>query len=49
MPLYTVITLAGALSDKAKAKLPGELTTLQSEYAGVPKNRVHVVFQALPG
>jgi phenylpyruvate tautomerase PptA (4-oxalocrotonate tautomerase family) len=45
MPLYTVITQAGALSGKAKAKLAGELTTLHSEYAGVPKNWVHIVFQ----
>jgi phenylpyruvate tautomerase PptA (4-oxalocrotonate tautomerase family) len=44
MPLYTVTTEAGALSDDAKAKLASELTTLHSEYAGVPKNWVHVVF-----
>jgi phenylpyruvate tautomerase PptA (4-oxalocrotonate tautomerase family) len=45
MPLYTVMTQAGALSGEAKAKLAGELTTLHSEYAGVPKNWVHIVFQ----
>jgi phenylpyruvate tautomerase PptA (4-oxalocrotonate tautomerase family) len=45
MPLYTVMTRAGALSGEAKAKLAGELTTLHSEYAGVPKNWVHIVFQ----
>jgi phenylpyruvate tautomerase PptA (4-oxalocrotonate tautomerase family) len=45
MPLYTITTQAGALSGKAKAKLAGELTTFHSEYAGVPKNWVHVVFQ----
>jgi phenylpyruvate tautomerase PptA (4-oxalocrotonate tautomerase family) len=45
MPLYTVMTQAGALSGKAKAKLAGELTTFHSEYAGVPKNWVHIVFQ----
>jgi phenylpyruvate tautomerase PptA (4-oxalocrotonate tautomerase family) len=44
MPLYTVTTEAGALGDGAKAKLASELTTLHSEYAGVPKNWVHVVF-----
>ncbi len=38
MPLYTVTTKAGALSDGAKTKLASELTTLHSEYAGVPKN-----------
>jgi phenylpyruvate tautomerase PptA (4-oxalocrotonate tautomerase family) len=45
MPLYTVTTQAGVLSDKAKAKLAGELTAFHAEYAGVPKNWVHVVFQ----
>jgi phenylpyruvate tautomerase PptA (4-oxalocrotonate tautomerase family) len=45
MPLYTLITQDGALSRDAKAKLAMELTTLHSEYAGVPKNWVHVVFQ----
>ena len=44
MPLYTVMAQAGALSE-AKAKLADELTTLHSEYAGVPKNWVHIVFQ----
>ena len=45
MPLYTITTQAGVLSGEAKAKLAGELTTLHSEYAGVPKNWAHVVFQ----
>jgi phenylpyruvate tautomerase PptA (4-oxalocrotonate tautomerase family) len=45
MPLYTVMTQAGALSGEAKAKLAGELTRFHSEYAGVPKNWVHIVFQ----
>ena len=45
MPLYTVMTQAGALSGDAKAKLASELTTFHSEYAGVPKNWVHIVFQ----
>jgi phenylpyruvate tautomerase PptA (4-oxalocrotonate tautomerase family) len=45
MPLYTITTQAGLLSGEAKAKLAGELTTFHSEYAGVPKNWVHVVFQ----
>jgi phenylpyruvate tautomerase PptA (4-oxalocrotonate tautomerase family) len=44
MPLYTVTTQTGVLSGKAKARLAGELTTFHSEYAGVPKNWVHVVF-----
>jgi phenylpyruvate tautomerase PptA (4-oxalocrotonate tautomerase family) len=45
MPLYTVTTQAGVLSGKAKAQLAGELTAFHSEYAGVPKNWVHIVFQ----
>lgn len=45
MPLYTLITQSGALSSDAKAKLAMELTTLHSEYAGVPKTWVHIVFQ----
>jgi phenylpyruvate tautomerase PptA (4-oxalocrotonate tautomerase family) len=45
MPLYTLITQSGVLSGDAKAKLAMELTTLHSEYAGVPENWVHVVFQ----
>ena len=45
MPLYTVTTQAGVLNGEAKAKFAGELTALHSEYSGVPKNWVHVVFQ----
>jgi phenylpyruvate tautomerase PptA (4-oxalocrotonate tautomerase family) len=45
MPLYTVITQAGVLTGKAKAKCAGELTAFHTEYTGVPKNWVHVVFQ----
>lgn len=48
MPLYTVMTRAGALSDEAKAKFAGDLTAFHSEYAGVPKNWVHIVFQEYP-
>jgi phenylpyruvate tautomerase PptA (4-oxalocrotonate tautomerase family) len=44
MPLYSVTTQAGALSGEAKVKLAGHLTTFHSEYSGVPKNWVHVVF-----
>lgn len=45
MPLYTITTQAGVLNGEAKAKLAGELTALHSEYSGVPKNWVHIVFQ----
>jgi phenylpyruvate tautomerase PptA (4-oxalocrotonate tautomerase family) len=45
MPLYTLTTQDGALNSDVKAKLAMELTTLHSEFAGVPKHWVHVVFQ----
>jgi phenylpyruvate tautomerase PptA (4-oxalocrotonate tautomerase family) len=45
MPLYTVTTQAGLLSPEAKAGLAKELTTFHADYAGVPKNWVHIVFQ----
>ena len=45
MPLYTIITQAGVLGGEAKATLAGELTAFHSEYAGVPKNWIHIVFQ----
>jgi len=45
MPLYTVVTQAGVLGTEAKAELAGELTAFHSQYAGVPKNWVHIVFQ----
>jgi phenylpyruvate tautomerase PptA (4-oxalocrotonate tautomerase family) len=48
MPLYTVMTQSGVLNDKAKVKLAGEVTAFHSEYAGVPKNWVHIVFQEYP-
>ena len=44
MPLYTVTTQAGVLTDETKIKLAGELTTFHAEYSAVPKNWVHVVF-----
>jgi phenylpyruvate tautomerase PptA (4-oxalocrotonate tautomerase family) len=45
MPLYTLITQDRTLSSDAKTKLAMDLTILHSEYAGLPKNWVHVVFQ----
>lgn len=45
MPLYTVTTQAGVLSDPAKADLAAQLTALHSEVSGVPRNWIHVVFQ----
>jgi phenylpyruvate tautomerase PptA (4-oxalocrotonate tautomerase family) len=48
MPLYTLITQDGVLSGEAKSRLALDLTDLHSEYSGVPKNWVHVVFQEYP-
>ena len=48
MPLYALTTQDGVLSSEAKSRLAVELTDLHSEYAGVPKNWVHVVFQEYP-
>jgi phenylpyruvate tautomerase PptA (4-oxalocrotonate tautomerase family) len=45
MPLYTVSTQTGVLDSAAKSKLARELTTLHADYAAVPRNWVHVVFQ----
>jgi phenylpyruvate tautomerase PptA (4-oxalocrotonate tautomerase family) len=45
MPLYTVTTQAGVLTAEARVKLAGKLTAFHAEYAGVPKNWVHIVFQ----
>jgi phenylpyruvate tautomerase PptA (4-oxalocrotonate tautomerase family) len=44
MPLYTITTQAGVLSDDAKADLAARLTKLHAEYSGVPPNWVHIVF-----
>jgi phenylpyruvate tautomerase PptA (4-oxalocrotonate tautomerase family) len=45
MPLYTVITQSGVLNGEAKASLADKLTTFHSEYSGVPKTWVQIVFQ----
>lgn len=48
MPLYTITTQAGVLDGPAKANLADRLTAFHVEYAGVPKNWVHVVFHEYP-
>ena len=45
MPLYSVMTQSGTLTETAKADLAAKLTTMHSELANVPKNWVHIVFQ----
>jgi phenylpyruvate tautomerase PptA (4-oxalocrotonate tautomerase family) len=48
MPLYTVMTQTGVLSGEAKARLAEDLTAFHSEYSGVPKIWVHIIFQEYP-
>jgi phenylpyruvate tautomerase PptA (4-oxalocrotonate tautomerase family) len=45
VPLYTVTTQCGVLCKDAKADLAAKLTALHCELSGVPRNRVHIVFQ----
>jgi phenylpyruvate tautomerase PptA (4-oxalocrotonate tautomerase family) len=45
MPLYTLVTQKGTLDGHAKSRLAKQLTSFHSEYAGVPQNWVHIVFQ----
>jgi phenylpyruvate tautomerase PptA (4-oxalocrotonate tautomerase family) len=44
VPLYTVTTQHGVLSNDAKADLAGKVTALHCELSGVPRNWVHIVF-----
>jgi phenylpyruvate tautomerase PptA (4-oxalocrotonate tautomerase family) len=48
MPLYTLVTQQGTLDRLAKARLAQQLTSFHCDYAGVPGNWVHVVFQDFP-
>jgi phenylpyruvate tautomerase PptA (4-oxalocrotonate tautomerase family) len=48
MPLYSLTTQIGVLTQQAKADLAAGLTKLHSECAGVPENWVHIVFQEYP-
>jgi phenylpyruvate tautomerase PptA (4-oxalocrotonate tautomerase family) len=48
MPLYSVTTQAGVLDGVAKASLADKLTAFHAEYAGLPKNWVHIVFHEYP-
>jgi phenylpyruvate tautomerase PptA (4-oxalocrotonate tautomerase family) len=49
MPLYTITTQAGVLDSPAKTDLADKLTAFHAEYAAVPKNWVHIVFQEYLG
>ena len=48
MPLYTITTQAGVLDSPAKIDLADKLTAFHAEYAGVPRNWVHIVFHEYP-
>ena len=48
MPLYTITTQTDQLNGPAKADLATKLTAFHAEYAGVPKNWVHIVFHEYP-
>jgi phenylpyruvate tautomerase PptA (4-oxalocrotonate tautomerase family) len=48
MPLYTITTREGSLSNDAKVELAGEVTALHCEMSGVPKTWVHIVFHDYP-
>jgi phenylpyruvate tautomerase PptA (4-oxalocrotonate tautomerase family) len=45
MPLYTLTTQHGTLTDQGKADLAARLTKLHTDYAGVQPDWVHIVFQ----
>ena len=48
MPLYTITTQSGVLDGCAKTDLADKLTAFHAEYAGVPRNWVHIVFHEYP-
>jgi phenylpyruvate tautomerase PptA (4-oxalocrotonate tautomerase family) len=48
MPLYTITTQASVLDARAKQGLAEQLTAFHAEFAGVPKNWVHIVFHEYP-
>ena len=48
MPLYTITTQAGVLGSSAKADLAEKITAFHAEYAGTPRNWVHIVFHEYP-
>jgi phenylpyruvate tautomerase PptA (4-oxalocrotonate tautomerase family) len=48
MPLYTITSQAGVLDGAAKADLADKITAFHAEYAGLPKNWVHIAFHEYP-
>src|ERR1700722_14480043 len=48
MPLYTITTQAGVLDSPVKSDLAERLTAFHADYAGIPRNWVHIVFHEYP-
>ena len=48
MPLYTITTEAGTLTEKEKVRLAGAITDLHVEVSGVPTEWVHIIFHDYP-
>src|SRR5271168_3354110 len=48
MPLYTVITEDGFVSDETKAKIASEITRIHTSVMKVPSSFVRVVFLSYP-
>jgi phenylpyruvate tautomerase PptA (4-oxalocrotonate tautomerase family) len=48
VPLYTITTQAGVLSNDDKTTLAAQLTEVHCEFSGVPANWVHIVFHEYP-
>ena len=48
MPLYSIITQSDALGSDGRARLADEITRFHVDYAGVPANWVHIVFNEYP-
>jgi phenylpyruvate tautomerase PptA (4-oxalocrotonate tautomerase family) len=48
VPLYTIATQTGVLSDDGKAALAAKVTETHCGFSGVPENWVHIIFQDYP-
>lgn len=48
MPLYTIMTQAGVLSNDGKAALAAQVTEVHCKMSGIPKNWVHVILHDYP-
>lgn len=48
MPLYTVTTEEGSLSDKQRDQISAEIVRIHTEVMHVPTNFVHAIFSTYP-